>query len=471
MARLKEYDPGAADASSKLPKLTYELNRFRSDGKVFVDLVRKPQNDACYYCHTNVSADSLTGSRWLHDEDVHLRAGLSCADCHRNGLDHQTVRGFEAEQHGAGSLAASLSCQGCHMGIDVGGGKSLAMAGRMGAPEPAHAGLPPLHFDKLSCTACHSGPLPEENVGRQINSIAHHLGEHVKRTGQEFPAIVGPINLPIDNAATASELSDSDTINEDETKTKKYTPHRLMWPSFWGTLDKGKITPLNPETAYELVRKPLKVRRDFTDELREVSLTLTQRKELLGDDRARVKEEERTSEEKAKVLAAESAARTSQINERLLNALTAIEEQFPGKQAVYVTAGTVWGRYGTDKVKVLTEQEVGGAVEPYTWPMAHNVRPARQSLGATGCTECHSAESKFFFSGIQPISLIPDQEVPPIKVHQLQNVDVQRLEVWNQLFAGRSSFKLASLIALSLTSLITFSVLAWNIGSFWQRRS
>ncbi|MEZ6075226.1 MAG: hypothetical protein R3C56_05990 [Pirellulaceae bacterium] len=78
MARLKNFDPTAADAASKLPKLTYNTNRFRSDGKVFIDLVRKPQNNACNYCHTNVPANSLTGSRWLHDEDVHVRGDDVC---------------------------------------------------------------------------------------------------------------------------------------------------------------------------------------------------------------------------------------------------------------------------------------------------------------------------------------------------------------------------------------------------------
>ncbi len=467
MARLKEFDPTAADAASKLPKLTYDLQRFRGDSKVFIDLVRKPKNNSCYYCHTNVTADSLTGSRWLHDEDVHLRAGLACADCHRNGLDHHTVRGFEGEQHPAGALIASLSCQGCHMGSESSESKPLSRAGRMGAPRPAHAGLPPLHFDKLSCTACHSGPLPGETVERQINSIAHRLGEHIKRTGEEFPGIVGPVNLPIDSALPSNTDDDHDST----TSVKKYTPHRLMWPSFWGTLDKGNVTPLNPEIVYELIRKPLKVRREFTEELREVSLSLTQRKELLGEDRARVKDEERTADEQVKVRAAEKVARQAQIDERLIDALSAIEEAYPGQQAVYVTGGTGWIRYGEAKLKSLTAEELGSAAEPYAWPMAHNVRPARQALGASGCTECHSDEANFFFAEIRPVGLIPDQEISPLETNQLQQADLQRLQSWNKLFAGRSSFKIASLIALSLTCLITLSVMAWNIGTFWQRRA
>ncbi|MEO8270690.1 MAG: hypothetical protein ABI557_13285, partial [Aureliella sp.] len=449
MARLKKFDPAAADAASKLPKLTYNISRFRSDGKVFIDLVRKPQNNACNYCHTNVSADSLSGSRWLHDEDIHVRAGMMCADCHRNALDHHTVRGFEGERHMAGTLIASLSCQGCHMGSEAETIDPLTRAGRMGAPKPAHRGLPPLHFDKLSCTACHSGPQLEQQVARQINSIIHRLGEHVKRTGQELPAILGPVNLPRDDQRpNAVDQSDADSVSDSHSK---YTPHRLLWPSFWGTLSEGKVEPLNPELAYELVRKSLKVRKDFTEEMREVSLSLSQRKALLGEDRARVKDEDRNDEERDKVQGAEDSARKAQIDERLLAALTAIEEQFPGKQAVYVTAGTGWVRYGESKLKILHKEELGLAAEPYAWPMAHNVRPARQALGAEGCTQCHSDESNFFFAELKPVGLVPAQELSSVRVHELQQADMVRLKNWNQLFAGRSSFKIASLIALAAT--------------------
>lgn len=503
LARLKEFDPSAADAASKLPKLTYDASRFRSDGKVFIDLVRKPQNNACNYCHTNVSADELGGTRWLHDGDVHVRAGLMCADCHRNGLDHHTVRGFEGEKHVAGTLIASLSCQGCHLGSEADTIDPLARAGRMGAPRPAHRGLPPLHFEKLSCTACHSGPPPEQHVPRQINSIVHRLGEHVKRTGQELPAILGPVQLPrayrpssdsrapdaaslaggqVASSSPAAEVPQLAAAVDRETSSEhpqsaasdsqaKYTPHRLFWPSFWGTISDGKVQPLNPEVAYELVRKPLKVRKDFTDEMRDVSLSLSQRKELLGEDRARVKDEERTPAEREKVLVAEKAAREQQIDERMQAALLAIEEQFPGKQAIYVTGGAGWVRYGETKLKVLTGQELGEAAEPYAWPLAHNVRPAQQSLGIEGCTQCHSDQANFFFADIQPVGLLPEQELLPLKVHEMQGADMVRLKNWNQLFEGRSSFKIASLLALAATCLITFSALAWNIGSYWQRKT
>ena len=32
--------------------------------------------------------------RWESEEDVHLAAGMTCVDCHRNGVEHLIVRGI-----------------------------------------------------------------------------------------------------------------------------------------------------------------------------------------------------------------------------------------------------------------------------------------------------------------------------------------------------------------------------------------
>ncbi|MFO0942412.1 MAG: hypothetical protein U0930_16870 [Pirellulales bacterium] len=455
MRRLKDdVDLNSDEVKEQLPKLKYELEKFRSDGKVFIDLVRKPANESCYYCHTSASSNSPQGTRWQHDDDIHLRAGLKCSDCHRNGLDHQTVRGFEGEKHVSGTFAASLSCQGCHIGDD--NSKSV---GRLGAPKPAHKGLPPLHFEKLSCTACHSGPQLNDEIGRQILSSAHHLGDHIKRTGNELPAIYGNVMLPVNE--TGSPV-DGDS--------GKYTPHRMMWPSFWGVVRDGKLQPLNPEQAYELVRKPLKIRKDFVDELSEVKLTLSQRKQILGDDKAaRMKTEELDEKQRKLIEEAEAGERKKQIDDRMIAALKEIETAMPGSQAVYVSAGQGIVKTDDGKLSNLPEEKLGTLADPYAWPSAHMVRPAQQSLGATGCQECHGKDSQFFFAKLKPIGTLPGQETNEITVHELQKADIQRLAQWSQMFEGRSAFKIASLIAFALTCVITVSALAVNLSSSWRK--
>lgn len=451
MRRLKEdFDPKSENALEQLPKVNYEKSLFRSDGKVFIDLIRKPANESCYYCHTNVASSSVLGERWLHDQDVHLRAGMRCSDCHRNALDHQTVRGFALEEHPSGVQAASLSCVGCHLGNPS---DASVLAGRMGAPQPAHRGLPPLHFEKLTCTACHSGTVLDSQVPRQLHSMTHKLGEHIKRTGLELPAIHGDVMLPVDEAGQRVANADQG----------RYAPHRLLWPSYWADRQSGLIRPLNPELAAEILRKPLRVRREFTEELSEVKLSPAQRKQILGDERASRQKMEELTQQQALIREAEETARKLQVNERILAGLAEIESKVTGAQAVLVSGGTGFVRGKDNQLTQLEPSELGTAADPYVWPTAHAVRPARQALGATGCQECHSQQSDFFFAQVQPVGVVPSQETRSFPIHELQQPDLRRLASWNQLFVGRPQFKVFGWLALVITGFV--ALVTWSINS------
>jgi hypothetical protein len=335
---------------------------------------------------------------------------MSCVDCHRNGIDHQTVRGFEGEQHPAGTAATTLSCRGCHLGVaDEHGeeGDPLSLtevafrSGRLGSPFPKHEGLPPVHFEKLSCTACHSGPIPGTAAAGLMTSLAHGLGEKGHRSGSELPSIQGPV------FAKAMD-------------TGMVTPHRAMWPAYWGKLVDGKVSPLPPEEVYANTRRALRVRKDFIAEL---------------------------SEEGREVF-----------DEKVAEALAAIEKTMGVEQAVYVSTGLVFAR--GDEEGALTEVTVENpeAVEMVQWPMAHNVRPAGWALGATGCLECHSDDGLVFTSTVTPKGPAP-VTAEPIKMASIQGLDeATRLE-WNQLFGGRSMFKV--LTAASLVVLVLAIVGSW----------
>jgi len=54
--------------------------------------------------------------KWVEDEDVHLTAGLKCVDCHRNGIDHNIIRGYAEEADiSQNPLAATSTCEACHL--------------------------------------------------------------------------------------------------------------------------------------------------------------------------------------------------------------------------------------------------------------------------------------------------------------------------------------------------------------------
>lgn len=451
VSRIKDGASPEDDATKeKLPKVIYDATRFAADGTVFVDLLRQPQNNACYQCHSNRTVDQ-TGieSRWTHDEDIHLRAGMQCIDCHRNGIDHHIVRAFPGEQHPSGQDMVTLSCAGCHLGgdfvdeLDLALGKepkarpasNSALAGRLGSPRPEHAGLPPLHFEKLSCTACHGGPLPRDEAIGIMTSLAHSLGEKGHRVGNELPLIAGPVYAKGDDG--------------------RVYPHRVVWPAYWAGLADGKLTPLNPDQIYDATRKALRVRKDFTSELLEPKLGSAEMKAVLGDDRYRSKPEEWTDDEAAKVASATKEAGIKLFGEKVSAALLAIQEELAVEQAVYVANGFVYAVGEEAETVKKIDVKDGDATGMVRWPMAHNVRPAGWSLGITGCLECHSDSGKIFASTVSAVGPGPEQG-EPVAMYTLQGIDPDQRLAWNDLFTNRASFKW--IVAGSIT-LLTMTLL------------
>lgn len=207
------------------PYVQYDLDQFDRKHRVVVEISHRPPDRNCLFCHSSTPAGA---ERWQIDGDVHSRAGIRCADCHRNGLDHKTFRGFEGEpETGAMAVTGDFSCRGCHLGA---AGASDGTAGRMGAPRPEHRGLPPAHFDKLSCTACHSGQRPEASPRRMRTARANRLGIHGRAQWfTEAPQIVEPVFLKGHDGRLA--------------------PHRMAWPAFWARVEGTRVEPLRPETV------------------------------------------------------------------------------------------------------------------------------------------------------------------------------------------------------------------------------
>jgi hypothetical protein len=204
------------------PMLTYDPTRFNSDERTFMDLTRRPETARCYFCHTYREVGGNAPEQWQADHDIHLRSGLSCTDCHRNGLDHQLVRGYEGEPRSDTDPAVeSASCRGCHYGGNAGG--------RHGAPYPPHYGLPAFHLETMSCTAWPSGPTMGHQLSRVQSSRAHALGIMEKeRSPHLLPVVVTPVLTPEESGVL--------------------TPKRFVSPAFWVAADdEGILSPLHPE--------------------------------------------------------------------------------------------------------------------------------------------------------------------------------------------------------------------------------
>jgi len=375
-----DFDPEMPEPGSEdlVPEIVYDQSRFDSDGRVLFNVQKKPDPRRCYFCHTVRRADVEPVDDWKTDGDVHLASGMGCSDCHANGISHNIVRGYEGES--ADLERASLTCRGCHLGD--------ANQGRFGAPRPRHAGLPGLHLDKLSCTACHSGPKPEAQTIPVQTAMAHNLGpSSLHRGNDDPPRIVQPVFIR----------------NADG----KIAPHRMMWPAFWGVMTGSGIQPIPPAKVAKAAGSILKVAAS-----------------------------EEGGEKKAAGLAKETVDKV----------LEALAETAGEGTAVYVSGGCVYSAGG----------KAGGEAKPYAWAMAHDVRPAQQSLGAGGCADCHEKNSAFFHGTVTADASPAADKPASTAMSAFQGVDGELMNCWAPALKLRPVFTavmLGSLAVMGITVL------------------
>lgn len=236
------------------PSVIYRAVDFDLKHRFYFDLSHKPENKRCLECH---SVSPVNSTRADIDPDIHLTSGVSCADCHRNSLDHKMVRGYEGESLETGQkIADSFTCRGCHLGEDARNEK-IVVPGRLGAPYPRHPGLPLVHFKRLACTVCHSGASIQQGVSRVRTSRANRLGIYgIADWATDWPAVFEPIYA--------------------KDSSGKIAPHRIVWPSFWAKIKGKEIAPLKPEEVAKAAGEILNPESRLAEILIALSQTVTE---------------------------------------------------------------------------------------------------------------------------------------------------------------------------------------------------
>jgi len=341
---------------------------------------------------------------------------------------------------------ATLSCRGCHLGVRTDDG--WVGGGRLGAPKPEHRGLPPLHLDRLSCTACHSGPRPAAEPLVIQSAKAHQLGLPSHDYGPDLDPLVAAPVLMQDHGVLY--------------------PHRMIWPAFWGLMSNNTITPLNPDQVHETLRRKLRVRRNstFTETFSKVTLSKEERTEVVGADRADVAETELRSDEVEKLTLRRKQQATKEFREKIVTVLPELRAFAgpSGGQPVYVSGGRVYRLGQGDKLQVITHP---GAA-PYAWKLAHDVRPKRWSTGAIGCFECHAPGTPIFEGRVTARGPAPDADPPSQTMAELAGYDRQQLDVWNRSFQGRTAFKYFGFVSAGLVGLILLVFLLLGINGIFR---
>jgi hypothetical protein len=339
--------------------------------------------------------------KWNAEEDVHLKAGLKCVDCHRNGIDHNIVRGYEDEEAASTNhLAAVTSCEGCHLGQEE---SSSPVAGRLGAPVPKHAGIPPVHFERMTCTACHSGPWPQEKTVLTKTSRAHRLGTiGVNKSQEALPHINSPVFAEHDSIGTNEVIGERVIM-----RAGKIAPHKMVWPAYWGVLADGEIAPIDIETVRNIVGEVLAVAE------RSASGNWPELKD-----------------------------------EHIIQALKSLKSTVEG-EPVYISGGKLYQLDGSGKLSA----EDNVAASPYLWPIAHNVRPAAQALGIRYCTDCHAADAPFFFGDVAVDSPAVTGRGTK-KMVEFQSVDPSYAQAFAFSFVFRPMMKMVCLACCAIIGVV-----------------
>jgi hypothetical protein len=117
----------------------------------------------------------------------------------------------------------------------------------------------------------------------------------------------------------------------------------------------------------------------------------------------------------------------------------------------YVSGGRIF-RLGKNGGLVSAKHAAAG---PVTWPLAHDVRPAQQSLGWKGCADCHSGGSDFFFARLEGTGPLLTEEVDRISASSFMGLGGLFQRVFGLSFIVRPAFK----IVLAVCAVVAGSLL------------
>lgn len=187
----------------------------------------------------------------------------------------------------------------------------------------------------------------------------------------------------------------------------KIAPHRMVFPAFFGRLKDGAVRPLLPEAV------------------------------VLAT---------------GEVLATPAGKKPkSPTAETIAQALKALAGDKEAGECVYVGGGKLYRLDGAGKLAGSDH----AAAKPYSWPMAHDVRPAAQSLGADGgCTDCHSSDSPFLFGEVVAAAPAALGEPETLRMHTFEGQDATFHKLFGLTFIFRPWLKALGFFTSAVVLLI-----------------
>ena len=452
----------------KVPEKTvYGLRRFDAKNRCVFD-VGRPKNENCLACHSvsqkGMPSHAIAG-------DVHLQRGMNCVDCHKNGIDHRVK---------------TTSCRDCHVSPKGAG------------PRPTHEGIPLVHFEKLACTVCHSGVTEKGARSLVRTSRANRIGIYGRaQWATDAPYIVEPVfvrnkkgvveprrmmwpsgfyRVGADNALKPIPPAEAEALAGDALTVVARVDAALgILRETEADVNLGKIK-LRPDGSLCYASKtneaPLIATEDRAkDEFKNLLITLcnARRSERVAacrdgkvytiDDQGNVNvcddvKAPSADEWPVGTLAADGKAFLPLIDRWTLDQYQKVKDSDQpftrdivaralnkaGADVRYVSAGLV---FSLDKDGNLVETAGAQEAQPVSWPVGHDVRPARQARGASPakCADCHTSDSEFFFGKVVPTGPIVDANVEPVQQTEFLGLSPTYHAVLGTTFAMRPLFK------------------------------
>ena len=362
------------------PKLTYDASIFQEDGKVLLPVVKEVSNENCLFCHRETDWKKR-GSSYSARTDVHIRAGLRCVDCHVTGRKAEDFRiaGREEHQIGKGDDPGTLvrddldntmrRCEDCHL------------KGILNAPVIRHRGLPPAHLEKIACQTCH---IPWRQVkaalvqDASVYNISPRIAPPPKRIWSFYDPEMKPWNYYGDALGYPEGLQPLFEFRPvlGWYKERLYPLNRVytLWVGIKADGERGINYPYMKD-VFTMWNKHVSAPDDVFPVLKQIK-----------DDNLDGFLEINRTEEVTAILAS------------VASMLTAKGASLEGKEVVFVDGD----RYTADGTNWKSIAKKRYEYSPYgsVFKLSHDITPARNALGAKGCSDCHSLESEFFFRDI-----------------------------------------------------------------------
>jgi len=136
------------------------------------------------------------------------------------------------------------------------------------------------------------------------------------------------------------------------------------------------------------------------------------------------------------------------------------EEGKAKRRYVYVSGGKLFRLDRDGRIEVTDED----AAEPVAWPLGHEVRPARQSLGVNGCKDCHRFGSPFLFRKAKGTGPLKTDRVKTISANAFMRLDRPYQTLFGLSFVVRPLFKWVLFLSILVVGSILVLVVLLVVG-------